>query len=274
MQLSFQGLSVGLQRGRRATPQFPVAHSTAGLHHTRGVEVIQVHQHTRRQAVEVAGAVRLVGQHAGQAQALLAHLDAVAHLQFQCGEQPGLGPGFAGSRAGAGAFHAVGLGGAAQLAAQRIGIVGGLDAGQLDAQIGGDDAGKLHHAGVIEAQRVPRGELFGAGRRAAAEHQVGAEEFAGAQQHGAVQTCAEVADGGTGRHGDQHGAEQHAQLAGAQVAQQLAGRQGKQAGEGNATGHQGSSCSISRPPSRRICRRQRWARRWSWVTSTRVVPRS
>ena len=50
-------------------------------------------------------------------------------------------------------------------------------------------------------------------------HQVGAEELGGTQQHRAIKTGTEVADGRAGRHGDQQGEEQHPQLAGAGIAQ-------------------------------------------------------
>ena len=112
-----------------------------------------------------------------------------------------------------------GLGAAFKLAAQGVLLVDRLDAGELDAIIGGDNAGELHDTSVIQAQFGPGFDLLGPGRRAAFEHQVGAEEFGGAQQHGAVEARTKVADGGAGSHGHQQGKEQHAQFAGAGIAQ-------------------------------------------------------
>ena len=60
---------------------------------------------------------------------LVADLDAVADLQLKCCKQPRLGPGFARPRPLADDFFLVGLGGAFQLAAQRIRAVDGFDAG-------------------------------------------------------------------------------------------------------------------------------------------------
>jgi len=72
-------------------------------------------------------------------------------------------------------------------------------------------------------------DLLRRGGCAAAQHQVGAKELAGPQQHGVVQACTEIADSGTGGDGDQQGEKQHAQLAGASVAQQLPVSQSEQA---------------------------------------------
>ncbi len=95
------GLAVGGQRLGRAAPHFPVADPAARLHHTGGGQILQVDHHPWGEAVEVTGAVRLVGQHAGQFQGLGADVDVVANLQVHCRKQPRLGPGFAGFRAAA-----------------------------------------------------------------------------------------------------------------------------------------------------------------------------
>jgi len=150
------------------------------LHDTGRGQVVQVHQHPRRQAVEVANPVRLVGQHAGQAQRLVADLDAVADLQVKCCKQPRLGPGFAGCRSAAGLLGFIGLRSAAQGAPQRITAAGGLDAGKLQILIGRDDAGELEDLGMREALRRARFDLRWRRRRAAAQHQVSTEELAGA----------------------------------------------------------------------------------------------
>ena len=72
---------------------------------------------------------------------------------------------------------------------------------------------------MFEAQVVADLDLFFTGRCRAIKHQVGAEELGGTQQHRAIKTGTEVADGRAGRHGDQQGEEQHPQLAGAGIAQ-------------------------------------------------------
>ncbi|EXF47203.1 hypothetical protein BAY1663_00218 [Pseudomonas sp. BAY1663] len=131
LQVGFQFALVGGQRLAFAAPEFAVAHPAAGLDDAGGGQVVEVHQYPRCEAVEVADPVRLVGQHAGQAQHLAADLDAVADRQAEGGEQPGFGPGFARTGAGAGFFGLVGLGCAAQRAAQRVAAVGRLDAGEL-----------------------------------------------------------------------------------------------------------------------------------------------
>ncbi|MNJ48324.1 hypothetical protein D3C77_435140 [compost metagenome] len=99
-----------------AAPQVAVADPAAGLHHAGGVEVGQVDQYPRRQAVEVAGAVRFVGQYPAHAQGFHADVDAVADFQVQGCQQAGLDPGLAGCRATAAGFAGVGFGGAAQFA--------------------------------------------------------------------------------------------------------------------------------------------------------------
>ena len=90
-----------------AAPQLLVAHPAAGLNHAGGRQIVQMHQQVRGEAVEIAGFVRQVGQHPGQAQGLGADLDHIAGLQVQGHEQPGLGPGFTGLRAGAGFFSLI-----------------------------------------------------------------------------------------------------------------------------------------------------------------------
>ncbi|MCY1442642.1 hypothetical protein D9M71_590190 [compost metagenome] len=116
-------------------------------------------------------------------------------------------------------------------------------------------------------------QLFLAGGGRALEHQVGPEKFGGSHQHCTIEAGAEIADGGTGGDCHQQGEEQYAQFAGASVAQQLT--QGKaQHVQQRQPCHQASWGVTRCPASRRIRRRQRCARRSSWVTSTRVVPRS
>ncbi len=66
-----------------------------------------MHQNVGIEAVKVSGFVRQVGQHPGQAQRFCAHLDDVANLQLQRGEQAGFGPGLARRRAIAYLFGAV-----------------------------------------------------------------------------------------------------------------------------------------------------------------------
>ena len=232
-----------------------------------------MHQHARRQTVKVASSVGVIGEHTAQAQGFGAYFQFIANLQIQRDHQARFGPDFSGARAGTRFLWCVGFGSAPQFAAQRIKAIGCLDAGQLNAFLGSHHAGKLHRLCVIEAQLEPRVYLFLAGRRAAAQAQVGGEKLAGTQQHGVIQACAEITDGAAGGHRDQQGEEQHPQLAGAGIAQQLAGSERKQASDGHAF-HQGSTRSIRCPASRRIRRWQRCARRSSWVTSTRVVPRS
>ena len=120
-----------------------------------------MHQHARRQAIEVADAIRLVGQHAGQTQQLAADLDAVADLQIERSEQSSLGPGFAGRRARPWLFGLIGLSGAAQCASQRIAAAGRLDTCKLQVLVGCDDAGKLDDLCVIEPQLLAVVYLLG-----------------------------------------------------------------------------------------------------------------
>ena len=124
---------------------------------------------------------------------------------------------------------------------------------------------------MFQAHLLRQLQLFVRVGRAAGQAQIGGEEFGGAQQHAVVQARTEITDGGAGRHGDQQGEEQYAQFPGAGITQQLAAGQGQQAGQRHMR-HQGSTRSTRWPPSRRIRRWQRCARRSSWVTSTRVAP--
>gem|GEM_PF-3037120 len=229
LQPGLQCLLVSCQCGAFAAPELPVAHSAARLDDTGRGKIVQVHQHAWRQAVEITDPIGLVGQHAGQAQQLVADFDVVTDCQVQGGEQPGLGPGFTRGRTGTGFFGAVGLRRTAQGAAQGIAAAGRFDTGELQVLVGGDDAGKFDHLGVFQPLCLAGVDLLRRGGCAAAQHQVGAKELAGPQQHGVVQACTEIADGGTGGDGDQQGEKQHAQLAGASVAQQLPVSQSEQA---------------------------------------------
>ncbi|MCY1437408.1 hypothetical protein D9M71_535680 [compost metagenome] len=149
-QARFDGAAVTAQDFVRSAPELAIAHPAAGLHDARGLQVVQVHHDPRGQAVEVTGAVRLVGQYAGKTQGLLPNIDAVTGFQAQGGEQARLGPGFTCLGSAACLFVAIGLRRAPEFATQWIGHVGGLDAGQLDAAVGGDHAGDLHRAGMLQ----------------------------------------------------------------------------------------------------------------------------
>ncbi|MNH25998.1 hypothetical protein D3C79_860260 [compost metagenome] len=138
------GQSLGL-----ATPKVAVHDAAAGLDNTGSFEVGKVDQHPRGQAVEVAGAVRLVGQHPAHTQGFHADIDAVADLQVECGQQPRFDPGFTRRRASTAGFLGVGFSGAAQFTAQRVGAVGRLDARELDTVVGRYHAGKFDHLGVL-----------------------------------------------------------------------------------------------------------------------------
>ena len=98
LQTGLQRLLVSRQCSAFAAPELPVANSAAGLDDTGRRKIVQVHQHAWRQAVEITDPIGLVGQHASQAQQLVADFDVVTDCQVQGGEQPGLGPGF--TRAG------------------------------------------------------------------------------------------------------------------------------------------------------------------------------
>ena len=63
---------------------------------------------------------------------------------------------------------------------------------------------------MLEAQFLAETNLFVPRGGGAIEDQVGAQEFSGTQQHGTVQACAEITDGGTCRHRHQQGEEQYA----------------------------------------------------------------
>ena len=79
--------------------------------------------------------------------------------------------------------------------------------------------GELDHLRVTQAKCGAGIDLLLAGGGAALQHQIGAKELGGTQQHGAVQACAEITDRGAGGHGDDQCEEQHAQLTGASVTQ-------------------------------------------------------
>ena len=113
-------LAIGFQRLGFAAPEFAVADPATGLHHTGGGKVAEVDQHPWRQAVEVAGPVGFVGQHACQFQGFHADVDAVADLQIQRRQQSRLNPGFAGFRSAAGYFRGEGRRGTFQFAAQWV----------------------------------------------------------------------------------------------------------------------------------------------------------
>ena len=125
-------------------PSHPAC-AAAGLDDAGGVQVGQVDHHPWREAVEIAGAVWLVGQDAAQAQGFHAHVDAVAYFQVQRGQQSGFGPGLTGFGTAPRLFFGIGLRGAFQFAAQWVDTIRRLDTRQLNAIVGGDDAGKLHH---------------------------------------------------------------------------------------------------------------------------------
>lgn len=255
-------LAIGFQGASRAAPEFLVTDPAAGLHHAGGVQVAQVDQYPGCQAIEVAGAIRFVSQYPAQAQGFHPDVDAVADFQVQRGQQSGFDPGFAWLWTAADFFRRVRGRGTFQLTAQRVGVVRGLDTGQLDAIVGGDHTGELHHLRMLQAQFPAALDLFGPCRRAAFQQQVRAEKLRGAQQHRAVETRAEIADGSAGGYRHYQGEEQYPQFSGAGVAQKLANGKAEQAQQRQAC-HQGSRGATSRPASRRIRRRQRWARRSS-----------
>ncbi|MNV22230.1 hypothetical protein D3C71_1131930 [compost metagenome] len=157
----FDQLAIGFERSGVTAPEFAVTDPAAGLHHAGGFKIAEVDQHPWCQAVEIAGTVRLVGQHACQCQGFHADIDAVADLQVKCGQQSRFDPGFAGFRPATGLFRGEGCRCALQFAAQRVNAIGGLDAGQLDAVVRGDNAGELHHLRVFEAQLGAASDLLG-----------------------------------------------------------------------------------------------------------------
>ncbi|MNF74417.1 hypothetical protein D3C84_564480 [compost metagenome] len=97
-------MPIGFQRFGIAAPEFAVTDPAAGLHHAGCGKVVEVDQHPWRQAVEVAGAVGFVSQHARQLQGFHADIDAVADLQVERGQQPRFNPGFTGLRSATGYF--------------------------------------------------------------------------------------------------------------------------------------------------------------------------
>ncbi|MNF66326.1 hypothetical protein D3C84_481140 [compost metagenome] len=157
-------MSIGFQCRGFAAPQFAVADPAAGLHHAGRVQVGEVDHHPGREAVEVAGPIRFVGQDAAQAQGFHADVDAVADLQVQRRQQARLDPGFARFRTAARFLGGKRGGRAFQLAPERVDLIGGLDARQLNALVGGDDTGKLHHLSVLQAQRLAALNLLRSGR--------------------------------------------------------------------------------------------------------------
>ena len=101
LQAILQPLLIGAQLLIAASQQQAITHAAAGLHDAGGVQILQVHQHPRRQAVKVAGAVWLMGQQRADGQAGVAHLQRITHLQLELGQQARLDPQHAGCRAGA-----------------------------------------------------------------------------------------------------------------------------------------------------------------------------
>ncbi|CAH0293424.1 hypothetical protein SRABI70_04124 [Pseudomonas sp. Bi70] len=111
------GLPIAGQGIARPVPLFDVAHPAARLHHAGGRQVVEVHQHVGRQAVEVTGFIRQVGQHPGEAQLLGADFDLVTGFQAQRHQQTGFRPHLARPRPRADGFFGVGRGSALELAA-------------------------------------------------------------------------------------------------------------------------------------------------------------
>ncbi len=117
-QARLQPLLIGAQVLVFPRQQQAIADAAAGLHDASGFQILQVHQYARRQAVKVAGTVRLMSQQRADGQAGVAHLQCIAHLQLQLGQQARLDPQLAGGRAGTdGFFCGKGLFGNAHLAA-------------------------------------------------------------------------------------------------------------------------------------------------------------
>ncbi len=108
LEVGFDALFISSQLFGRAAPEFAIAHTATGLHHAGGLEIVEMHQHAWRQAVEIADAIRFVSQYAGQPQRLVTHLYLIADLQVQGGEQARFGPGFAWLRAWTWLFWLVG----------------------------------------------------------------------------------------------------------------------------------------------------------------------
>ncbi len=173
-------MTIGLKRRSRSAPQFLEADPAARLDHAGGLQILQVDQDPGRQAVEVAGPVRLVGQYPGQAQGFHADVDAVADLEVQRSQQARFDPGVSGRGTAAGLFDPIGGWGTLELPPQGVGFVDGLDAGELDRIVGGNDAGELDYPRMIQPQFQAAVELFRACWGAAFQQQIGAEELGGA----------------------------------------------------------------------------------------------
>src|SRR5690606_17492527 len=92
LQARFQPLPVGLQVGFAATEQQAIAYPATGLHDLGGLQVSQVHQHPGREAVEVAGAIRLVGKQGGNAQLGVTDFEGVADVEAKHIEQAWFDP--------------------------------------------------------------------------------------------------------------------------------------------------------------------------------------
>ena len=91
-QSGFEPVAVTLQIILCAADQQAVAHPATRLHHLGGGQVLEVHQYSGCQAVEIPGAIRLVGQHSADAQFSVTEFQWVADLQVQGIEQARLDP--------------------------------------------------------------------------------------------------------------------------------------------------------------------------------------
>ena len=196
-------LPVGTHGFCRTAPVIAVTHPAAWLYYRGGSQIAQVDQGTRREAVEVAGTIRFIGEQAGEGQLYRAYLDPSSGLDAQGLGETCLGPELTRLRQAAGLFFSKAAGGGFQLASQRVGRRHGLDTGQLQALVAGQHAGKLDALSMLEAERNALVDLRGVDRLAAAQYQIGGEKLAGAQHHGFLQTVAEEADTAAGADGNQ-----------------------------------------------------------------------
>ena len=160
--VGFQGetLTILRQHLRLATPQLLITHAAARLDHAGGGEVIEVHQQVRCQAVKIAGFIRQKRQYSGQTKGFSAYINTVAGLEVQGDKQACFCPGFTGLWTGTNLLGVIQIGGTFKCAAQWVGAVRGLDAGQLNACVIGDHAGKFHQLSVIKTQFLAQADLL------------------------------------------------------------------------------------------------------------------
>jgi hypothetical protein len=262
------------------------AHDAAGLEQAGCAQRVGADQEARSERNAAGELVGLGLEHGADFDAGLAHLQFSARRHVEAGEEIGTGDRAVNAVARGEETRQVAVRVGRDRAVERIGPVDGLDLDQRHAAVAGarhrpHGGGRRHPAGAIEKGAFGRTCLAldqGKG-------EVAAEDRAAFAGQSVLQAAGERADAGDRHHAQRQARHEHVEAAqpGAQLAHRkpqgqaevAAARGGRHAGEnGGHAGIRARAGSSMRPERRRTTRPQRCAKAASWVTRTRVVPRS